>query len=119
VQPNPSSLSASGRYCYRRLAASAHGGFWHKAAEAKASNLRQLLEEQRNCAAGKPGLRYPTTGLAGCCARAASGPHGRRTPDKSDEFPSPHGAPEVLGTQAREDSAKYERLVRELNITMS
>jgi hypothetical protein len=46
-------------------------------------------------------------------------PHGRRTPDKSDEFPSPHGAPEVLGTQAREDSAKYERLVRELNITMS
>jgi hypothetical protein len=33
--------------------------FWHKAAEAKASNLRQLLGEQRKCMDGRP--RPPST----------------------------------------------------------
>jgi hypothetical protein len=42
-----------------QFAASAHDRYWHKAAEAKAANLRQLLGEQRKCMDGRP--RLPST----------------------------------------------------------
>jgi signal transduction histidine kinase len=48
---------------YPRFAASAHDRNWHKVSEPKASNLRQLLGEQRKCMDGRPRLPFENTRL--------------------------------------------------------
>jgi hypothetical protein len=61
------------------LAASAHDRLWHKASDAKALNLRQLLGEQRECMDRRP--RLPSTRMTPSRHRPDPNPAVQRAPD--------------------------------------